>query len=46
METNAETKPLFNAVKNEDVKIFKPEKIKAKEKIRIALVVNDNNPWS
>ena len=31
VETMAEIKPLFSAVKNEEVNIFKPEKINEKE---------------
>ena len=38
-EINAEIKPLLSAVKNDDVKMLIPEKIKDNEKMRIASVV-------
>ena len=42
IETNADINPLFNAVKNDEVNMFIPEKINEKAKIFIALVVKLN----
>ena len=45
-EIIADTAPLFNAVKKDDVKIFIPHKIKENAKILKACTVSENNSAS